>query len=616
MWLACLLSLAACSGDKKPAGPDAAAGGGGSGGTLAPLQCQEDDVWCDGSVAKICDGKGGYKSSQDCGASAQACVSSRLNSAGVKLQLGCVKCTPGEASCAQGTAKLCREDGSGFDVFDCDALQGMTCAADGCKGACAPPEVTTSYIGCDYYPTVSLNPVWQGFDFAVAVSNASDAPAHVVVSRGEAMVRELTVGVDALEIVKLPWVTELKGGDQNACQIPPDPGSSRVVKDGAYRLRSDRPVTVYQFSPLQYQLGTADNPPEGCPVGTMCPGGVVGDCLSFSNDASLLLPATALTGDYSVVSWPSRGNTASYFAVTATTDGTRVSVEGRGSFRPGGGVDGDGQGEIVLDRGDVLEVVASHGTSSADASGSRVTADKPVQVIGGHSCANVPDVTTSACDHLEEALFPTQILGDEYVVTYPAAVASQSPHVIRILAPKPNTHIAFEPALSEEITLGPDDQPFELRIGAFERGGSETPPRDVHIKADKPILIAQYMQGLSSVPSGAGDPSLSLAVPTAQYRKQYIFTASTTYDANFINVIAPSGTSVRLDGQPLSSEATAVGASSFSVTRVRLPKDGSGVHRIEGDAPFGLVVYGYGRFTSYMYPGGLDLKRITVVGPD
>jgi len=34
------------------------------------------------------------------------------------------------------------------------------------------------------------------------------------------------------------------------------------------------------------------------------------------------------------------------------------------------------------------------------------------------------------------------------------------------------------------------------------------------------------------------------------------------------------------------------------------------VFRIEGSAPFVIVVYGYGAFTSYMYPGGLDLKKI------
>ena len=32
-------------------------------------------------------------------------------------------------------------------------------------------------------------------------------------------------------------------------------------------------------------------------------------------------------------------------------------------------------------------------------------------------------------------------------------------------------------------------------------------------------------------------------------------------------------------------------------------------HAATGSLPFGIQVYGYGSYTSYMYPGGLDLKR-------
>lgn len=617
--LAALMSVSGCSCDEDGSrGPGSGADAGGGAGHSS-LECAEDRVMCAGQVAKICDGKGGFKEMIDCSERGEQCVASRTGSTGGVLTLGCVKCKPLEASCSDDVGRVCREDGSGVDVFDCDPKQGMTCEPGGCKGACAPPEVTTSYIGCDYYPTVTLNPVWSGFDFAVAISNASDAPADVIITRGDETVRELEIGVDALEVVPLEWVAALKGGDQDACQIPPEPGDSRVVKGGAYRLRSNRPVTVYQLSPLQYQLGegVGDVPP-GCPVGTECRGGLIGECYSYTNDASLLLPATALTGDYTVMSWPSRGNTASFYAVTATANATRVTLEGRGRFRPGGGVDRDGNGTVVLDRGDVLEVLASHGSDTEDASGTIIKADKPVQVIGGHSCANIPDPTTGACDHLEEAIFPTQILGTDYVVSYPAAVASQSPFLLRISAVKADTKIEFEPALVEPITLSPEDPPFELRIGRFERAAPEVQrsPSDVRVTADKPILIAQYMHGQNAVPSGAGDPSMSLAVPIAQYRDEYTFTAPTTYDSNFINVIAKIGTRIELDGEPLDGDAADVGDSDYHVVRARLPEGGSGVHRITGGDAFGLVVYGYGRFTSYMYPGGLDLRRITVPGPE
>jgi hypothetical protein len=509
-------------------------------------------------------------------------------------------CIPQAGSCTAGKGRLCRADGSGFDEFDCDPTQGMTCASDGCHGTCSPGELGPSYIGCDYYPTVTLNPVWSGFDFAVAVANTGTTDAHVIVTRGSATTATTTVMAGGLEIVKLPWVPELKGGDVDACQNPPAPGLTRLVAQGAYRLRSDAPVTVYQFSPLTYEI---DPPPADCPVGTKCPGGLEAACKSFSNDATLLLPATSLTGAYTALSWPATTNRAGFVAVTATEDNTEVTLVGHGVFAAGAGVDGTGHGTISMSRGDVLEVVttadAPSKTFGSDASGTIVRATHPVQVIGGHSCANVPLATTGYCDHLEQSILPAEVLGSDYIVTYPAAVASKSPHVVRVAAVEDATTITFDPAIHAPVMLGPGDAPLEL----------DDVSDDLRVSADKAVLVGQYMQGSSSVESHSGDPSMSVAVPTAQFRTSYIFVASSTYDSNFVNVIAKPGTTVSLDGDVIAgSEFTAVGSSGLSVARRTLAA--TDVHKMTSTSPFGIVVYGYGKDTSYMYPGGLDLKRI------
>jgi hypothetical protein len=134
--------------------------------------------------------------------------------------------------------------------------------------------------------------------------------------------------------------------------------------------------------------------------------------------------------------------------------------------------------------------------------------------------------------------------------------------------------------------------------------------QDVRVSASAPILVTHYMQGQLSVDSGAGDPSMAIAVPVAQFRSDYIFAVSRTYDYNFVNVVAPQGATVLLDGEALpSSEFVAIGSSSYAIARHPLPDDRE-VFRIESAKPFGIDVYGYGQFTSYMYPGGLDLKRI------
>jgi hypothetical protein len=200
-------------------------------------------------------------------------------------------------------------------------------------------------------------------------------------------------------------------------------------------------------------------------------------------------------------------------------------------------------------------------------------------------------------------MLPLETLGKDYLVTFPAAPGSRSPQVVRILPVVPDTVISFEPSLpgiGASVTRSPEQGP--LQIDALMQ--------DVRIGASEPILVAHYMQGQESVDSGAGDPSMAVAVPAAQYRSDYIFAVSGTYDYNFVNVVAPLDAAVLLDGEALPSSAfSRIGSTAYAVARHLLPGDRE-VFRIESTKPFGIDVYGYGQFTSYMYPGGLDLKRI------
>ncbi len=434
----------------------------------------------------------------------------------------------------------------------------------------------------------------------------------------------------ALSVIELPWVSELKGGDQDACVQPPDPGVTRVIANGAYRLRTDKPVTVYQLSPLEYALASDAT---GCPRRADCPYPKPKDpddpddpanliraqfeqegCLSFTNDASLLLPATALTRAYTTLAWPSQVNTAAFLSITATSDNTLVTLSGKGRFAPGAGIDATGTGSVALNRGDVLEVVSQHAAqagefdSAGDPSGTRIVASAPVSVIAGHSCANVPEATTLACDHLEESLLPSETLGTDYLVTYPAARASRSPLLIRIVPSQDDTRVSFPDGAPGEVApascaagcvVNLADAPLELR----------NVDRDFRVTSDKPILVGMYMLGQAAVESGSGDPSLSVAVPSEQFRNDYIFIASKTYDVSFVNVVAKTNSKVLLDGELIPiAEFEPIGDSGYSVARHELTA--AEVHHAQSSEPFGIVVYGYGTYTSYMYPGGLDLKRI------
>jgi hypothetical protein len=66
-----------------------------------------------------------------------------------------------------------------------------------------------------------------------------------------------------------------------------------------------------------------------------------------------------------------------------------------------------------------------------------------------------------------------------------------------------------------------------------------------------------------------------------------------------------------LDGAAVDSSKFSP-ASGWKVARVQLGQGDAGNHHISGTLPFGIQVYGYGQYTSYWYPGGLDLKEITI----
>jgi hypothetical protein len=556
-----------------------ASGSGGSGG--AP--CTAGTIICEGNTAKTCDGNGGFSVTTAC---AQAC----------SPDLGCTACVPFTGSCVNDTASLCKPDGSGYTTDFCDPVQGQACNPQSfsCTGACSSNSLSLSYLGCEYWPTTVANVVWSVFDFAVAVAvPAGGPPANVTVTRGANAVTTASIPAGSLQIIRLPWVPEIKGAESTSSGGVNGDIATVLAKAGAYRLRTDTPVAVYQFNALDYKLDPSN------PKYASCPGlqGGIG-CFSFTNDASLLLPTNALTGNYMAFTYPSwdAAKLADYAAITATKDNTTVTFTSSTNIQAGGGVPALGPGgktSVKLDRGDVLQIMAA---TNGDISGSTVAADQPVQVIAGLPCVNIP-TGSAACDHIEESVLPLETLGKEYVMTAPHPQGGTANYELRIHGVKDGTVVTVDPAIGGKTT-------FNLNAGQTQ---SFTVTADYHLTANQAFYVSQYMVGQTV--AGVGDPSQSNGVPTAQYRSSYTFLAPTTYDLNYVNVTVATGTAVTLDGAPVPGASfKPIGGSAFSVATLVLSNAQS--HSISSSGgTAGIIVYGYGQYTSYMYPGGLDLTR-------
>jgi hypothetical protein len=480
---------------------------------------------------------------------------------------------------------------------------------------CAAAAAKPSHLGCEFWPTVTANLVWNIFDFAIIVVNPGATPATVQVQGPNAFAHTVAVAGGASQVVYLPWVASLKGAETDNCGAATAPPATISQPSGAYQLTSSRAVGVYQFNPIEYK-GVGGPPGKSwtsCPGNQLCTSTMSSHgCYSFSSDAALLLPTTSLTGSYRI-GGPKGWSTSNgpvmppYVVITATKNDTHVAIALKGRTVAGGGLSALNAGQtasVLMQAGDVLELVGGN-SEADDLSGSLVTADKPVQVISGMPCRNVPS-ETAACDHLEEVVPPAQALGKKYVVTVPAGPngSKAASQWVRLIGNTNGTALQFDPPISAP---GINNGTAVLNAGSVLDLGLQQ--NDFQVTGDQAFMVTTFMASAGVVDPGTqppdqkGDPSQSFVVPAEQLADRYHFAVPVDYELNFINVVADAGATVSLDGQPLSEGLfSAIGGTGKRVARIKLAA--GGYHSLVASGPVGLQVYGYGAYTSYQMPGG------------
>jgi hypothetical protein len=478
---------------------------------------------------------------------------------------------------------------------------------------CADATAAKSYVGCDYWPTVTGNNVWSIFDYAVVVANASGQSASITITGPNATSQTGTVPAGQLKEFFLPWISSLKGPDANGDGVATPMTASVIAHGGAYHLVSTVPVSVYQFNALEYK--PAGGPPNknwnSCPNDSTA--GI--QCFSYSNDASLLLPSTAMTGHYRVMGqtgWSNLGQAimGPSFTITAINDGTVVTVKTSATSQvlAGAGIpaqNGAGTFTLSLNSGDVAEIVGKTG-SQDDFSGSLVSTQDdqhPIQVISSLPCIDQPS-GTQACDHIEESVFPAETLGQHYVVTVPTSPGGKPiGHIVRFFGNEDGTTLTYNPSQ-------PAGCPSTLNAGQVVQC-TGTVKADFEVKGDKSFGVFSGMLGgtLVDPTNGDGDPSESFAVAVEQYRTAYIFLAPADYDISYVDIVGPTGVNVQVDNTTVGG-FTPIGSSGYAVARYKLGTGNAGAHSLTSSAPVGIQVMGYGQYTSYQYPGGSDLTAI------
>lgn len=525
----------------------------------------------------------------------------------------CLECFPGQGKCEGKDAYLCAADGLSWELYQtCSA--GQACISGSCQSLCAGDIKFNTNVGCDYWAVDLDNVEGDGItdgannaQFAIVVSNTSDTEATITV-------RNSDEGPPTAEAV-------VAAGGLQIFNLAPYNIDGSVKTNRAWRLEASAPIVAYQFNPLENEL-------------------------VYSNDASVLFPSNSWGTDYYIMS---RGQLDTYgrgfLTVVAGFSGTEVTVTVTTQTLAGPGVpalSAGGSHTFTLEPYEILNIESD--VPDGDLTGSRVTSTQPVGVFGGHECAVTAD--SCCCDHLEQMMIPIKAWGKKYVASR-SAVRGVEPDYWRILASEDGTVINTNPHQGTIPTLNAG-QSWEI-----------TTSTSFLIQSNKPVMVGQYLASSyeingtcsagcqngticdpiqqictpqtlcfaeSDCPNGhtcsdtlscepVGDPAFILAVPVEQFRDSYVFLSPSEYLQDYVNVIAPVGTQMLLDGSQTVTPTAIPGACTddgicWGASTLSLQDGTHTITSTTGEA-FGVVVYGYDDDVSYGYPGGLDLKDLS-----
>ena len=601
--------------------------------------CTDGAALCQGATLGRCD-QGSFTALDDCGARGEVCASS--------LQK-CAPCSPGEIVCQGADVVRCRDDGQARDVTaTCDAARGFACRSGACTDLCGEAAAHRSNVGCEYWPVDLDNAVLppEGDlpgnaaiqQYAVIVTNPQpDVAATVTVEQDDSalgqpnaphVVATATLGPGHLEVFKL--------GPREVDGSPPDVpngGAGTALTRHAYRLRSTAPIIAYQFNPLE-------------------------NFNVRSNDATVLLPTSALTGagvKYVVAGWPQtiartddphtnfNETLRAFLTVVGTTPNTHVKIHTTARVVPGdpfpSGAPKDTDLEATLQPFEVLNLET--GDFLADFTGSRVEADQAVVVYVGSEASDAPmyrDLSQRSCcaDHLEVQVTPTRAVGMHYAIgrmpNRSRAISAAGAVVGTFAEPELYRIVAASEGKTRVTTSLP--APYD----AFDLDGAGADVvlsslEDFRLDASQPVLVAdvqvsQEAAGIS-IANGlpGGDPSLLLIPATEQWRSSYVLLTPDKYAFDFLVITAPNGAEVFVDGLPADGARCEIATGGFTVYRCQLsfpvidpaarpPENvlpgvqNDGVHRVQADVPVGVLVYGFDYRVSYAYAGGTELVDI------
>lgn len=260
--------------------------------------------------------------------------------------------------------------------------------------------------------------------------------------------------------------------------------------------------------------------------------------------------------------------------------------------------------QLVLNKMQTLQI-----SSISDLTGTKIISNKPLTVISGHECANVPS-TSSGCEPLAVQIPPTFTWGEEFLLS-PFA-GRRGVQTFKAVTSQNNTFFTWvcgtESREAREDTV--------LQIDTDEH---------CYLKTSKPVLVIQLSFGGSI--DRLGDPAVAMISPIDQYIHETEFFSLPTRDfsTNYISItvtaehynpnsILLDGTAVNCKWQVIYNNTVSFDIAGYSCNvRITSAFGSDTQHEIahlNSDGLISVLAYGFSTFPAqgYAYLTGQELK--------
>ena len=327
---------------------------------------------------------------------------------------------------------------------------------------------------------------------------------------------------------------------------------------------------------------------------------VFSDWSAFAgNDAIRLIRADELGLDHYVVAYNANANpivsNRPYFTVVGTADGTNVALTPTAPTQAGPGIPAMTPGStttFTIDEGEALHVMAT-----ADLTGSRVQADRPVAVFSGHYCTNMGN---SVCDATIDAVNPVDMAGTEHVVCGSRPFRGGGPAIDRVYL------VSSGPPAT--VSVQPGGATYLVPAGSYTTFDTT---EDVQILSSAPIHVWVYAWGDSADTAPVQHQgSLVEVLPTDRHTVIHAFHMPSDYTLAEFQAAVPAGTALTLDGLPTGADRRDVGTTAWECVRQPLTP---GTHVVTSDDRTGLTVFGVDPQTSYWERTDVDCLDYAVL---